>query len=285
MKIAIFSFFGHMECLGFLLESLKTHSITIFLQKNSDKHNWLDYLRGIYTFQTTYIQNAIGFNMSDYDKTIKLTSNEPSVEHPDVLSLLHLKCLMNTSKQYITLTPYVHGENIQYTFPIFNPIRAKQMTNTVALIGYFLNDHADADTDTFISNNPEYNFVFILWGDRNYNKLRKHSNVTVKHCIDTSEMIDIINCSKYILSKKYINYDRFSGQLGLAMSFEVPLIIDAKTAAAYALPGFIFNTNYSEIGQLCNITDDAYTATIERIKKFNANTIVHNRSILHKLLE
>lgn len=273
-----------MECLGFLLELLKDHTVTIFLKKDSDKHKWLDYLHRMYTFQTMYVRSAVGFNMADYDKTIKLTSHETSVDHPDVLALLHLKSLMNTSKQYITLTPYVQGEQIQYMFPIFNPIRAKQMTNTVTLIGYFLNHHADADTDTFIANNPDYNFVFVLWGDGNYSNLRKHSNVTVKHSIDTVDMVDIINRSKYILSKKYINYDRFSGQLGQAMSFEVPLIIDAKTAAAYELPGFVFNTNYSEMGRLRDITDDTYTTMVTRIKEFNAKALVNNRDILHKLV-
>jgi hypothetical protein len=53
-------------------------------------------------------------------------------------------------------------------------------------------------------------------------------------------MVDLINKSKYILSKKFINYDRFSGQLSLAMSFEKPLIIDLKTKNNYNLPGIPF---------------------------------------------
>ena len=77
-------------------------------------------------------------------------------------------------------------------------------------------------------------------GDNTYDNLIKHSNVVVLYSVNTNKLVEIINNSKFILSKKYINYDIYSGQLGLAMSFEKPMIIDFKTANSYNLAGFIF---------------------------------------------
>ena len=78
-------------------------------------------------------------------------------------------------------------------------------------------------------------------------------------------MNDLIINSKFILSKKIINYDRFSGQLTLAMSYEKPLIIDIKTKK-YNLPGIQFHKNYSEIGKLDNITDEKYQILKMKLK-------------------
>ena len=92
-------------------------------------------------------------------------------------------------------------------------------------------------------------------------------------------MNNIINDSKFILSKKVINYDRFSGQLSLAMSYEKPLIIDIKTKDAYNLPGITFNTNYSEVGCLDDITDEKYKLLKNEIKSFKNDLIYKSKTI------
>ena len=81
------------------------------------------------------------------------------------------------------------------------------------------------------------------------------------------------------MSKKYINFDRFSGQLGLAISFEKPLIIDSNTQQAYQLPGFSFDKNYSELDSLDSITDEEYNTKIEDIQKFKKKGLENNINI------
>ena len=273
MKIAIVnkSFDNHFVCLGMLLEALKEHQVTVFTKTNF--LGWIQYYESIYTFTTVF---NIHIDVPMFDKIIKLSSHDDCfTDVSNVISILHLQCfLVDDSRPFISCTPYVTGANVHYMFPIFRPIMTKSSDKIVTLVGYYLNDNIDADTDAFIQMNRAYTFMFITGGDVHYNNLTKHDNVRLLHRATTPEMFDILNKSRFVLSKKFINYDRYSGQLGMAMSLEKPLIIDAKTATAYNLPGLTFASEYSEIGLLDNITDDKYDTLVEDIRKFN--TVCHN---------
>ena len=140
----------------------------------------------------------------------------------------------------------------------------------------------------FLRDNLDYEFFFIIWGDSDYSNLEKHSNVRILHDVQTTDLVEIIRESKFILSKKYINYDRFSGCLSLAMSFEKPLILDKKTANAYNLPGFVFPRQYSEIGKIDNrITEEMYETKCTEIRKWKEDCLQRNvpcmRSIFSSL--
>jgi len=284
MKIAIISEFGHFECLGFLLETLKEFEITVYTHLNLDKYFWLDYYKSIFSFNI--INNLNIDNNNNFNKIIKLTSTDlPYLQNE--ISILHIKNYYENNKKYLSLSPHVSGENITYTFPIFNPITYNTLnysSKNITLIGYCLNNNIDSDTKLFIQNNSDYTFNFIVWGDTHYGNLKEHKNVNILQNINTNEMIKIINNSQFILSKKYISYDRFSGQLGLAMSFEKPIIIDSKSASTYNLPGITFNNNYSEIGKLSNISDEIYNNIVEKIKIFNKNQLSNNYNNIMKLL-
>lgn len=284
MKIAIVSKIGHMECIGFLLELLKNCEVTIIINTSTDKHNWLEYFKSLYNFNIDY-----NFNINNkYDQIFKLTSNDDCLYSENSISLVHLKenqYINNKSKKYISLTPYIRGDDISYMFPIFKPSIIKSNSKIITMIGYYNNSNIDDDIIMFIKNNLDYQFIFVIWGD-NYNNsnLKNNANVKILNSISTSELIQIINNSKYILSKKYINYDRFSGQLGLAMSFQKPMIIDYKTSVSYKLPGIIFNKNYCEINKLNDISDEKYNSIIEEIKIFNNNVLYNNTQIMKSFL-
>jgi hypothetical protein len=286
MKVGIFSVHGHMCCLGFLFEVLKKHDVSIVITDKTDHHLWIPYYNKLYTFNIVY---DLDTDVTQFDKIIKLTSNETCLNNVDCISLVHLKCLMtqnNVSKKFITLSPYIEDSAISYMFPCYsNPKVDKLTSKIVTFVGYCLNNHIDEDTDMFITQNPEYTFKFIVWGDGNYSNLTKHTNVSVLHNIHTTEMVDIINKSKFILSKKYINYDRFSGQLGLAVSFDTPLLIDSRTSNAYKLPGFTFNHNYTELGRLDNISNEDYINAVNNISMFKIQSIETNQKTIDELLD
>jgi len=287
MSIAIVSNNNnHGVCLGFLLEIMKDYNITLFITQMGDEYKWIEYYKTLYNFETIYNLNI---NVNNYKKVIKLTSSDECLYNEDTISILHLqsiKHINNNSKKFISLSPYINDVNISYMFPIYKPkiINNNNNKKIVTFIGYYMNSNIDLDTDFFIKNNLEYKFIFITWGDNKYDNLNKHNNVVVLHSVNTNKLVEIINNSKFILSKKYINYDRYSGQLGLAMSFEKPLIIDFKTANSYNLPGFIFNKNYNEIGKLDTITDETYNSIVESIKIFNNDTLQKNKQTINNLL-
>lgn len=282
MKIAIInkSADNHFVCMGMLLEALQEHQVIVYTATNSN--DWIQYYESIYTFTTILNLNI---NISLFDNIIKLTSYDDCLTNESVISILHMQCfLTDDSKPYISCTPYITGSNIHYMFPIYKPIVSKSSDKTVTMIGYYLNSNIDDDTDSFIQMNYAYTFIFITWGDSTYSNLTKHANVKILQYVKTPEMFDILNKSRFVLSKKFINYDRYSGQLGMAMSLEKPLIIDAKTATAYNLPGLTFTSVYSEIEALDKISDEKYDMLVDDIKKFNTVHHDNNYQTMQKLL-
>jgi hypothetical protein len=287
MKIAIASEFGHMECLGFLLETLQNNEVTVYYADYTDRYNWVDYFKTLYTF--TSVKN-INIDIHQYDKIIKVTCSDNCLQNVKTISLLHLyekKSINNISDKFISLTPYINGANIYYLFPIFKPVNTINLnSNIILFVGYYENRHFDEDTITFIQNNPEYQFIFVVWASDNYySRVSNFHNVRILKSIGTSELIDYINKSKFMMSKKYINFDRFSGQISLAMSFEKPMFVDNKTAKSYNLPCFKFNSNYIEIGKIKNISNETYIDMVNEIKKFNTKTLTKNKLRMLEILE
>ena len=289
MNIGIVGKFDfHLECIPFLLEIFKDDTVNIYV--NCNKYGWLDYCKTLHNNINIFL-NQYGNILQNNNKIIKLTSNDDCLDNEKVISILHLnsKNLKCKSSNYISMTPYIKGKNILYTFPIFNPTISNTLDKVVTFVGYYLNNNFDKDTLHFIDKNSNYHFNFIIWGEmhlpNNYSNIRGFKNVSVYNDISTFQLIEIINSSKFMMSKKYINFDRFSGQLGLAVSFEKPLIIDSKTQKAYQLPGFSFNDNYLELDTLDNISDKEYYRKIKEIKKFKKEGLENNINILKETIQ
>lgn len=281
MKIAILQKLDvHLECAAFLLEMYNGNNIDIYINLKNNKFNWIEYYSTIYNFNVIY--NDFNKNiLHNYDKIFKLTSNDNCLDDKKIISILHLdgialrRC---NSEKFISLTPYINGTNIYYTFPIYQPkITNCLKSKIITMIGYYNDNNIDDDLLKFINLNNNYTFNFIIWGGTGA-KLKNIKNVNYYSKIKSNIMIDILNNSKYVLSKKYINYDRFSGQLGLAMSHEIPLIIDIKTKTNYKLPGITFNKNYCEIN-LDDITDEKYNSLKKEILLVKDNILENNKMI------
>lgn len=283
MKIAIVGKFGfHIECIGFLLEMYNNNNIDIYIAPETNNYNDIEYYSTIFNFNVIY--NDFNKNiLYHYDKIFKLTSNDNCLDDKKIISILHLdqptQRLCNSEK-FISLTPYINGTNIYYTFPIYQPKITNGLKNKIiTMIGYYDDNNIDNDLLNFINLNNNYIFNFIINGGTG-NKLKNIKNVNLYISkVETNFMINILNNSKYVLSKKHINYDRFSGQLGLAMSHEIPLIIDIKTKNNYKLPGITFDKNYCEINNLDDITDEKYNSLKKEIKLVKDNILENNKMI------
>lgn len=279
MKIAIVGKYNfHLECIPFILEIFKNDIINIYI--SIDNYKWLDYCKTIHNNINIFYNQFNNNIFKNNDKIFKLSSNDPCLDNEKIISILHLAELKSKSNKYISLTPYISGFNIFYTFPIFNPNINYCLEKTVTFIGYYLNKDFDEDTITFIKNNKDYKFNFIIYGENGiYSKIHGIQNISLFQKIPTLKLIEIINSSKYIMSKKYINFDRFSGQLGLAISFEKPLLIDTKSQQNYKLPGFSFQKNYTELGILNDVTDEQYNMKIKEIQQFKNEILEKNIKI------
>ena len=287
MKIAIISMFGHFECLFFLCEILQEHKITLYIA-NHTKGEEYAICKAYSNIEVIKITENLSEDiLSIYDETIKLSSNDSVLHHSRVISLLHLSSLKDNSNRYISLSPFVEGENVSYMLPVYNPIEVRICYNkSITYVGYFLNSWVDEDLQYFIENS-HHNFNFVVWGDGNYDNLTRFPNVRLYCNVQYEHLSEIINDSSYILLRNasYINYDRFTGMISLALSFKKPMIVDKRTKEDYNIPGIVYKKRYSELIDTLNdeITPIIYEKLVDSIGELNKAIINKNKRIICEL--
>ena len=222
-----------------------------------------------------------------YDEIIKLSSNDDVLHNPGIISLLHVSNLNDSSNRYISLSPFVEGKNVSYMLPIYNPINVKTSYNkSITFVGYFMNRWVDEDLHYFIENS-QHTFNFVVWGDGNYDNLTRFPNIAVYYNVQHDHLTKIINNSSYILLRNasYINYDRFTGMISLALSFKKPMIVDKRTKEAYNIPGLVYEKRFSELIDTLNndVSPIVYEKLVDSIGKFNKDVINKNKEIMCEL--
>jgi hypothetical protein len=287
MKIAIISTYAHYECLFFLCEILQQHTITLYIANNTrgEEKNLCKMYSNI---EVVKITEKLKKDIVDlYDEIIKLSSNDDVLHHPSIISLLHLSILKDSSNRYISLSPFVEGNNVSYMLPIYNPINVHTCYNkSITFVGYFMNRWVDEDLQYFIENS-HHTFNFIVWGDGNYDNLTRFPNVVVYYNVQYDQLTEIINNSSYILLRNasYINYDRFTGMISLALSFKKPMIVDKITRDAYNIPGIVYERRFSEVIDTLNndVSLIVYENLVDSISEFNKDVINKNKQIMREL--
>ena len=280
MNIAIIGKFDfHLECIGFLCELLKEHNITVYV--TADHKGYISFFTELFpNIKIVYFTDKLDNNfMAQYNKVFKLSSNDDVLSDSRIISILHMYNLKDVSKHYISLTPVIADESIDYMFPIYKPVINKTYDKIITYIGHMTKDAIDDDLDNLIKNSG-YTLNFVIWGDELKDLLSKYPNVNV--FIDTygtKEMSELIKKSKFLLARKapYANYDRFSGVFSLAISFSKPLIVDKKSQDIYNFPGIIFNDKYSEIISNLNISDTDYDNLVNEVDTFKNKMLEENK--------
>jgi len=279
-RIAIVSGGHHLECIGGLCELLREYEISLYIHK-SDSYGYVDFFCKLFpNIINVFYDTDVSEVMSSHHTIFKLTSNDSIMYNPKIISILHLDGNQDTSERVISLTPVVPGT---YIFPIYKPITLQSYENIITFVGYFSKRYIDNDFITFV-NNSNYIFNFVVSGEDDYTCLEQYNNIRLYRSTNTETLVDMIKSSKFILSRKFPNYDRFSGMYTLAMSFEKPLIVDKKTRDIYGFPGIVFEHAYSEIIEQLNMSKEAYCGLVSKIKEFNQNTLFDNKNKLNALI-
>jgi hypothetical protein len=286
MKIAIISSFGyHLECLGFLLELLKEHNVTIFFKK--DTYGYCRFFSEMFHIKHVIKTDIIPSNIEvNYDKVIKLSSNDPCKNTTNIISLLHAVDMKSISKYHISLTPIISEEGVSTMFPLYTiPNTTPCYKNMITFIGLFYDKWIDTDMTNFI-NQSNYSFTFIVNGDKEYRKLKGFKNINVIINASVDELVNTITNTKFILSRKpaFAHYDRFSGAFALSMSFKKPIIVDKKSQGFYNMPGIEYDNLYCEILEKLNISDNDYDTLVSRIDSFNLEHLEKNKKTMDSIL-
>lgn len=289
-KIAIVTHYPfHLECVGFLLELLENNDITVYY--TADSFGYLIYFEKIYSFKKENFKN---FNENEHDVIIKLSANDGGVKIQNIektLAVLHLgepeqKFDKIILKNFVTLSPYVKTKSaniLQYILPIYRGLESNIVNNNIVYIGMFNHTLFNADLLTFIKN-IKYNVLFIGGAP---GQLRNLTNVKSLPKLNTEQMVDVLNTSKFVLCRNssFFN-DRFTGAISLALSHNIPLIMEKKMADDYNIPSFNYNKNYSElIDKINNLTEEAYNVHKQELLKFSTNTVENNKVIMNNLIK
>lgn len=292
-KIAILgSYSSHLECIPFILECFKEYQVDIFLSSKSDKYGWIDYCKTLHNKISLFIDFFDIFDNSLYELSIKLTSCDPCNRNNNVATIVHHPIYITRNINKICLTPYLvlkkfSGYNINYLFPAFRPIISNlKKENIISCIGLIKRNIINnlVDIENFIILNKNFIFNFVVSDSKaGYNIFNKYKNVKIYSKISTKKLLEIVSESKYMLAKKDFFVEKFSGQLSLAVSFEVPLILDKDTQDRYNLPGFSFKEKYMEIGNLEDVDNKTYISEVNKVKIFKNQSIESNIKKLNKL--
>jgi len=285
MRVALVSSFNyHMCCLGFLFELFKNDIIDVFFP--DDREEYYSYYKSLYSNTETNLYHPSTFKKENYDKCIKVSSNDPVVSCDGIISIAHIIEYSDAYNKYICMTPWIKGDNIKYIFPIYRGLKNKQHNNIILFIGWFLNHYLDQDTKDFMKALPEYTFYFF--GGDPVNDFNSIPNArSIPRRINTYELVNYIKNSKFILTRKepFQLTDRYSGAIGHAVSHCKPMIVQKYTSDSFNLPGVVFEKNYCEvIDKIKNMTNEDYDNHIKELEDFSEITFIKNNETMKKLL-
>jgi hypothetical protein len=308
-KIAIIGSFNfHNECIGFLCENIINNNyidikeeIYVNIYYNLDTFKYVDYFKKLYPTINTYNSNNIS-EIESNNLIIKLTSNDPIDYNPNYISILHLNGMKNISNKTIILSPllldnkipfssnsidfYLNYKKLNYIFPFYSGIYERTHNNTISIIGYFDNNSLDNDLIKFI-NSSKYTFNIISY-NTNGNCFRNYSNIVFTNTMSTEDMIKTINNSKFILARnqRYMNRDRFTGILTLAISHRTPIILGEYFAELYNIPAITYKENFCEIKDKINgMSDFEYNNELDRIDNFIISQGDYNKKKFASLIK
>jgi len=262
MKIALLSTFNiHMCCVGFLLDIFKDDEIHVYFPY--DRDDYLEYYKSLYPSTKISLLNIKDYNKQDYNQSIKITASDPDVSEEGIISTAHLQEQVKPEFKYITLTPWIKGDNVKYIFPLYKGLNSISYNKVIVHIGFFVPRYSDEDTVKFIRESG-YNFVFV--GGDSYNGLNHLPNVRIINKLNTFELVNLINHSMFVMLRKepYQLTDRYSGAIGHAVSHKKPVIVQEYTADSYGLKGIIFKKEYCEVLETVkNMNKESYDLLVK----------------------
>ena len=283
MKIALLSSINlHMCCVGFLIHIFKDDEIDVFFP--CDRDNYLEYYKSLYPTTKIDLLNIKDYNKNNYKQSIKITESDPGISPQGIISTAHLQEQVKPEYKYITLTPWIKGENVKYIFPLYRGLNEVSYNKVITHIGFFVPRYADEDTVKFIR---ESGYIFFFVGGDSYNGLNNLPNVKVINKLNTFDLVKLINQSMFVLLRKepYQLTDRYSGAIGHAISHKKPVIVQEYTAHSYGLKGLVFKKEYCEVlEEIKNMNNEKYDLLVKGAEEIYEKIEEDNKDVKNYFL-
>jgi hypothetical protein len=201
MNIAIYNSFPfHYEMFGYIMDYCKKNNINLDIYTNQLKDmGWLKFYESYFTFN--YIDYTKFQYENDYDKIILLTDDDTLFlnkgSHLDKTICIDHSCFLRNKliNIHIGTRFYTDRPSLDWILPVYRLINLEEKVNnsTIVCIGSSI----PIDFSNFI-NFTNYKLILI---NRNINSkaFKKYNNVTCYKNLDTSNMIEILKKSSYVL--------------------------------------------------------------------------------------
>ena len=302
MKIAIVSSLSnHVECLGFLLDSIignseNIHTITVFTPVRTD-HGYESYFMSLFDekFKLDTFDNYVETN---FDLCIKISAHDRKIktDPKKTISIVHAITHDDLSHQKIVLSPYVkpRGKYLWMMSPYLGRSREiVEQTKKILWVGQLEDNWIDDDLINFVKS-VDYYFTFVISAEKgNGSPLKKLindgiiKNAEVINNMVTSDLIGRLMTTDLILCRKipYQKLDRYSGVLTLAISHDIPMIINQKIAKDYDIPGIKFKNNYCElVDTISNMKLDDLKGYVQNTREYKLRVCSENRNKMSNIL-
>ena len=275
-KMAVVTSFPyHFECLGVILDMTKDKYEIDFYGVH-DPEGYIDYFHSKYDFKS-FLLNRSNLDESRYDHIVKLTSNDPyKVE--DLSKLVQIQHASRDGgysypASTIRLSPLMlKNSNVRTLISIFEGDNLPQRRDQIIMIGEWVDGPLQRLIQDF-----KYKVVLARRNPRRGDKRLCHSpHIECVYSLSTEKLMNIVKASKFMLIHR--KDDRFSGAIALALSFHVPMIMDAAQASAYDFPCFTYVNSVTEIApRLNNISDQEYADFLQNLGRYTKEKRYFNR--------
>jgi GR25 family glycosyltransferase involved in LPS biosynthesis len=307
MNIAIYNgFYFHFEMFGYIIDYCNKKNIKL------DIYTPLEIDLGWIKFYTDHLikNNKINFidvksfpPMNDYDKIILTTDDDTSISDQIItdkyicidhyINLRRPVVLNHISTRYFPKRP-----NLDWIIPVYRLInideKIKITRNNVICIGRSCPQNIESFKNKF-DNFDNTNFIFIDRHLHNFQYIYEgYKNITCLNRLDTSDMIDLLKNSSYILITEE-NQDHIdksmSASIPLAFSCMCNLIMPEKMNEHYNFKSVItyskkitltepnFKLINKELDELLNRRDTIFNKYIKKdLSPWTANMIVYAKS-------
>lgn len=265
----------HFECLGVILDMTKD-KYEIDFYGVQDTEGYIDYFHSKYDFKN-FLLDSSNLDESKYDHIVKLSSNDP-YKINDLSKLLTIQhergdTIPPNPATVITLSPLTLGvsSEVKTIISIFEGDNLPQRRDQIILLGGWVDGPLEKLMRDF-----KYKIILVRRNPRKGDKRWCNSrNIQCIYSPDTEELINLIKVSKFMYIQKM---NRFSGSIALALSFHVPMIMDAEQASVYDFPCFTYIDSVTELAPRLNkISIQEYTEFLQELSKYTKGKRSFNR--------
>jgi hypothetical protein len=224
----------------FLLQIFIDRPVSIMTTEDKDKFGWLGFCAQIKHF--TRLQPTRDIDYTRYE-VFKITSHDLFINSPESIAIYHLIKRRCASRRGLTFFPKIAKPGIQFVLPVFRPpgitsAEVRPSDRTVLLVGVHAPEdlRAESPLGHLVRKNKDFHFHLVVGEHGRRAKHQFPPNCTFHYALKTPELIKLFESTDLVLGRNNPYGDRYSGYLGIAVSFLKKMVVHRRIRKYYGCP-------------------------------------------------